>query len=813
MAKSRCSSRYFNSPALIPLLFCIASGAQARELLPGESVVVGPGDPVEDWTLGPGSTLTVSGGQMLNLTGGGAVGTFNLLANSTAQSVTLDSGVVSNISDSSIIASSGTALSATDASVAVSNATIVNTNGVGVSGNQSVGGGAPGTTFVFTGGSVSGTTGGLTQLAGSLNMTGTTVTGTGATSYGIRGIGANMTLIGSSVTGGLNGFLYRVNPADIRTGTVNLGSTRVQGVNGAAIRIDGLGTPMVANFNLTNGTTLVGGNGNALEVANSATGNVLLQNSDVTGNISITNNSTANLTFDHGGLTGDITADATSSGSLALNNGSALTGNISGIDTVNLSASSMTGNITSDGTGVVSLQNDSVFTGNLIGVDKLTVGDPSVWNMTASTALNTLVMDTGVVKFGAENEFFQLDVGNLSGSGTFIMDVDYATNQHDTLNITGSATGSHTLSIVGSGVDPVSPEALTMVRTAGGDATFALANNRSVDVGTYSYALSSVANGSGGTDWFLNPSKATISPGTASVLALFNTAPTVWYGELTSLRTRMGELRFNGGQAGGWMRTYGNKYVVDEASGLGYKQTQQGFSLGADAPLPLGDGQWLVGVLAGHSTSDLDLNRGTSGTVKSYYVGAYTTWLDQDTGYYFDGVLKLNRFRNDSKVSMSDGTRAKGDYDNVGLGGSVELGRHIKLDDGYFVEPFTQWSTVVIQGKDYGLNNGMEAEGDRTRSLLGKVGVTVGRNFALQDGKVLQPYVRVAGVHEFAKNNEVQVNNNVFNNDVSGTRGELGAGIAVAFTDRFQMHADFDYANGEHIEQPFGANVGLRYSW
>ena len=218
-------------------------------------------------------------------------------------------------------------------------------------------------------------------------------------------------------------------------------------------------------------------------------------------------------------------------------------------------------------------------------------------------------------------------------------------------------------------------------------------------------------------------------------------------------------------------------------------------------------------VLAGHSTSDLDVLRGTSGTVKSYYAGLYTTWLDQSSGYYFDGVLKLNRFRNDSKISMSDGTRSKGDYDNVGMGGSVEFGRHIKLDDGYFVEPFTQLTAVVIQGKDYGLDIGMRAEGDRTRSLLGKVGVTGGRNFTMSHGTILQPYVRVAGVHEFAKNNEVQVNGNTFNNDLSGSRDELGAGLAVAFSDSLQVHADFDYAKGEHIEQPFGANVGVRYSW
>ncbi|WP_240356750.1 autotransporter outer membrane beta-barrel domain-containing protein [Pseudomonas sp. 15A4] len=828
---------------------------------------------------------------------------------------------------------------------------------------------------------------------------------------------------------------------------------------------------MVANLNLLNGTTLTGGNGNALEVTNTATANVLLQSSEVTGNFAISNGSIANLTFDQGRLIGNVSADATSSGTLALNNNSALTGDVTGIDTVNLNASSITGNVTSasnagvvslanrsvlegnvnsdnvsldtsqmkgditsmssagvvslvgssvlegnvnsdnvsldasqmigditslssagvvslvagsvlegnvssdnvslnassmkgditstsnagvvsliggatvegqvigdnvsldassvvgdvtsasgagavklvrrslvrgnvnsnnvsldassivgnvtstgnagvvslvagsvlegnvssdnvsldassivgnvtstggagvlrllggstlkgdvssgnvsldassmsgditSGGGVVSLTNNSVLTGNLINVDSVTLAGSSTWEMLGSNSLNSLAMNDSAVRFGATNAFYQLNVGTLSGNGTFIMDADYLTNEHDLLNVTGSATGSHTLLIAGSGVDPTSPQPLTIVQTGGGDATFALAGDGAVDVGTYSYQLASASNGAGGTDWFLDPNTATISPGTRSVLALFNTAPTVWYGELTSLRSRMGELRFNGGKSGGWVRTYGNKYNVDEASGVGYQQTQQGVSLGADAPLPIGDGQWLVGVLAGHSKSDLDLSRGTSGTVNSYYAGIYTTWMDQASGYYFDGVLKFNRFRNDSKVSISDGTRAKGDYDNSGAGGSVEFGRHIKLNDGYFIEPYSQLSAVVIQGKDYRLNNDMRAEGDRTRSLLGKVGMTAGRNFEMSDGKVVQPYVRVAGVHEFAKNNEVQVNNNVFNNDLSGSRGELGAGVAVAFSDSLQVHADFDYANGENIEQPFGANVGLRYSW
>jgi outer membrane autotransporter protein len=217
--------------------------------------------------------------------------------------------------------------------------------------------------------------------------------------------------------------------------------------------------------------------------------------------------------------------------------------------------------------------------------------------------------------------------------------------------------------------------------------------------------------------------------------------------------------------------------------------------------------------MAGYSSSDLNLTRGASGEVKSYYLGLYATWLDAQSGYYLDSVVKLNRFDNQAKVSLSDGQRTEGDYDNVGLGASVEFGRHLGLGDGYFVEPFGQLSVVGIQGKNYHLDNGLKADGDATHSLLGKAGATAGRTLKLEGGQAVQPYVRLAYVHEFANNNQVKVNNHRFDNDLSGSRGELGMGVAVSLMDRLQVHADFDYSNGKALEQPWGVNLGVHYSW
>src|SRR5690606_34133635 len=120
----------------------------------------------------------------------------------------------------------------------------------------------------------------------------------------------------------------------------------------------------------------------------------------------------------------------------------------------------------------------------------------------------------------------------------------------------------------------------------------------------------------------------------------------------------------------------------------------QGLSFGADGRLPFGDGNWLAGVSAGYSNSDLNLQGGNSGSVDSYHIGAYATWLDPQSGYYFDGVAKLNRYQNRADVLLSDGSKTKGDYSNHGIGVSLEAGRHLKLDNGYFIEPYAQLAAM-----------------------------------------------------------------------------------------------------------------------
>ena len=594
-----------------------------------------------------------------------------------------------------------------------------------------------------------GRAGALVSAASSLVLQRSTLVGNGTAPAAQLFGNAELSAQDSSLVGAKDGLLVLADPTFAGAAKVNLVGSRVEGQDGSAIVV---GHPLIgpakAEIVVADGSSLVASNGTLLEVVGG---------------------SDAAMTVDNSHLVGDVRVEAGSSAALTLDNQASLTGRLE----------------------------------NVAG---LTLNNQARWNMVEDSQVGSLAMNGGVVSFGEPGQYQRLTLGTLAGSGTFIMDADFATGATDFLEV-GNATGSHSLLVGSSGADPVNANALHLVHAAAGDASFSLLNGP-VDLGAFSYELVQRGN-----DWYLDGSRKVISPGTASVLALFNTAPTVWYGELTTLRSRMGELRLDERKSGVWARAYGNKYNVSDSAGSPYSQVQRGFSFGADAPLPMGDGQWLAGVMAGHSSSDLDLIRGSSAEVKSYYLGLYATWLDAQSGYYFDGVVKANRFDNTAKVALSDGKRSKGDYGNLGLGMSAEFGRNIDLGQGYFIEPYTQWSMVTIQGKDYHLDNGLKARGDDTRSLLGKAGATVGRTLQLGNGQKVQPYVRAAYAHEFISSNDVKVNDHRFDNDLSGSRAELGMGVAISLNERMQLHADFDYSNGEKIEQPWGANVGFHYSW
>ncbi|KOG03252.1 Auto transporter [Pseudomonas syringae pv. aceris] len=649
-------------------------------------------------------------------------------------------------------------ISLTDALGNLSNATVKNATGVGIVLQGKIGAINPGSSVSAHSSEVSGSGYGIAVGSwGALSIFNTDVRGFASqdkVGQGIFASGSNVLIADNShVTGDMNG----INLVDgSGNGVVDgnksvtvIDRSIVEGLGGAAIKVNQrVAFDIEADIAVQNQSELWSGNGNLLEVED---------------------HSTANFNVDNSTLNGNLVADDTS--------------------TLN-----------------ITLQNGAQLNGDIVNGNRLAITSGSHWQMQGDNAVRSLSLHGGRVSFAGEG-FHTLSLNELSGGGTFGLRVDLDNGVGDLIDVNGQASGQFGLRVRNTGEEVVSADMapLKVVHTEGGDAQFSLLGGR-VDLGAYSYLLEQQGN-----DWFIVGKDKVISPSTQSALALYSAAPAIWMSELSTLRSRMGEVRASG-RAGGWMRAYGNRLNATTSDGVDYRQKQSGLSLGADAPVEVSNGQLVVGVLGGYSTSGIDLSRGTTGKVDSYYAGAYATWLSDD-GYYVDGVLKLNRFRNKADVAMSDASKAKGDYTNNGIGGWVEFGRHIKLADDYFLEPFAQLSSVVVQGQELRLDNGMKAKNDQTQSVLGKVGTSLGRSVALKDGGVLQPYVRVAIAQEFSRRNEVKANDVKFDNSLFGSRGELGAGVSVSLSERLKLHADFDYMKGRHIEQPWGANVGLRLAF
>ena len=712
-----------------------------------------PGGHTDNYVLQRGATLNVKPGGLTREISASSGSTLNMHGGSVASYSTTNTAVLLHQSNANIVNSSITSYSrgALDLARSMSQDT--------------------GSEAVVSNSQITGATYGATVTAFShlQLLNGSTLTG--GSQEGLKLMGGKATVVGSTITGATSGVtMTREHRTVTESPTLILEGSRVEGVNGPAILVDQV---ITAEIDVNNGSTLVGGNGNMLELTNGGNANMRVYNSELAGNILVGTGSALDLSLDRAIMNGDV-----------INNG---------------------------GSASVGLSNGSILTGRLENVDKLSINSDATWIMVDNQQVGDLALSGGNVNFGDAGTFYQLDVENLSGNGTFIMSADFSTLTGDFLNVTGTSAGDHKLLVASSGADPLSDDRLHVVHTADGGASFSLVGDR-VDVGTYSYGL---VNDNDRQDWYLDPDSKVISPSTNSVLALFNAAPSVLLGEMTTLRTRMGELRFSEGQSAGlWTRAYGNKFEVsNDKTGLGYNQSQQGFAIGADAPIAAGDGQWLIGAMAGHSTSDLDLTRGSSAEIKSYYVGGYATWLDSESGFYFDGVLKFNRLHNESNVAMSDGKKAKGNYTQNAVGASAEVGRHIKLDNDFFIEPYGQVAAVITQAQSYTLDNGLQAKGDRSSSVIGEIGTTVGRNIQLESGGVLQPYLKAAVAHEFDQSNKVFVNDNEFNNDLSGTRFKVGAGVAMSVSQNLKLHADLERSVGKNIKQPLGVNVGLRYDF
>ncbi len=418
----------------------------------------------------------------------------------------------------------------------------------------------------------------------------------------------------------------------------------------------------------------------------------------------------------------------------------------------------------------------------------------------AQFALNDVVMTGGTVDMSnAKNA--QLTMASLNGTGNFNLGSVMQSDSVAPLNVSGDANGDFIIAINSSGQAPTN---LNVVNTHGGDARFALANGP-VALGNYMTNLAKDANG----NFVLTADKSAMTPGTAGILAVANTTPVIFNAELSSIQQRLDKQSTEANQSGMWGSYLNNNFEV-KGRAANFDQKLNGMTLGGDKATALADGVLSIGGFASYSSSDIKTDYQSKGKVDSHSFGAYAQYL-ANSGYYMNAVVKNNQFSQDVNITSINGS-ASGVSNFSGMGIALKAGKHFNFNEAY-VSPYVAMSAFSSGKSNISLSNGMEAQSSSTRSTMGTLGVNAGYRFVMNNGAELKPYAIFAVDHEFAKNNQVTVNQEVFDNNLSGTRVNTGAGMNVNITPNLSVGSEVKLSSGKDIKTPVTINLNVGYSF
>lgn len=393
----------------------------------------------------------------------------------------------------------------------------------------------------------------------------------------------------------------------------------------------------------------------------------------------------------------------------------------------------------------------------------------------------------------------QLVMDSLAGNGTFELGSMLQQDASAPVNVTGNADGDFTLQIDGSGIDPTN---LNVVSTGGGDARFTLTDGP-IGLGNRVYNL--VKDASGKITLVANES--TVTPGTASILAVANTTPVIFNAELSSVQQRLDKQSTEANESGMWGTYLHNNFAV-KGRAANFDQTLNGMTLGGDKATALADGILSVGGFASASTSSIKTDYQSKGNVDSHSFGAYTQYL-ANNGDYVNGVVKANKFNQAIHVTSADNS-ASGNTNFSGMGVAVKAGKHINHNHLY-VSPYVAMSAFSSGKSAVKLSNGMAAQSSSTRSMIGTLGVNAGYRFVLKNGVEMKPYVSASVDHEFAANNKFRVNQEMFDNNLNGTRVNTGAGLNVNITPNLSVGSEVKLSSGKNIKTPVTVNLNVGY--
>lgn len=390
------------------------------------------------------------------------------------------------------------------------------------------------------------------------------------------------------------------------------------------------------------------------------------------------------------------------------------------------------------------------------------------WRVTNDSMLKELdLSEDAQVEFSDNNKFVKVSVSNLKGDGgVFKMYGDIVKGESDKLITRKGSEGTHIIEYTDDAkAKTTGREFLKLVENKG-DAENTKASYelrvKCTEQGGWCFALGESGDSKkvnisadGKRDFYLYP--ATLSTGASSSVLFGEALYQLNAVSDETLVQRMGEIHADGTPQEDnnvWIKRVGGKFAGSRSDYRvgGYGNRYWGFAGGFNRT-GFGD-KWIhyKGLMLRHlQSSYTPEDYAGSGKIYGRTAGVYSTWLNRESRAYYDLVANIARYKGSYGLTNYSGVRVESDEARLNAYMlSAETGRRMeKQDDGktYWWQPEAQLSYWFTRGYGFSLSNGLSAETDNFRSLMGRFGFRAGVDGL--DGGRLNIYGKLMYKREF----------------------------------------------------------------
>lgn len=484
-------------------------------------------------------------------------------------------------------------------------------------------------------------------------------------------------------------------------------------------------------------------------------------------------------------------------------------------------------------------------------VDRSLCGDANEDAVRSNSQISALTLDGGVVNmYNGSLTFQNLQIDKLQGgSGTFIINTDLYNKQSDCLTVTSaSGAGNYKLLAYDPNVALLADQKFSQKIADAPEAGFNLASGI-VEGALYNYqAQLAKSTKDGRTEWYItglgsgegevvppdlpSPDPSPDGDNTSTTVKSANSASGhMYFGwrNNTAVRQHLNKMQIapevpdgmgvvrniermlydkidNGGV---WVQFNRGE---DKGSSGGFENRYSTYAIGFDNEVETDSkGSWVLGGAFVY-TEGKGLYESGSGNYRDLGFNIYGVRRSL-SGHYLDLNLKVNRMKNEIDSRTLTGEHVGSKLKNAGVSMEVIYGRRTPVGDrGWYLDPQAELTLGRMNGSDYDTDNDVNVKQDGFTSLVGGVGLAVGRTFT-GGGNM---YVRGSILHEFCGDGSIRMTdkNGAYltrDFDYGDTWFEAALGGSVVLGKNLHLYGEVERSFGGDVTKNWGADIGVKY--